>query len=176
MLKLQFPPDASVLVAFGLRVLEHVSTRGVERLAEEEPAALRRTPTEIHDLPPRWHFKGQTVEETEEERAARFAAFAAKRKAQAEKAAARQAASMRIYGGPKTDLTAEEALAAAVLEGLTLVPADNETGFKNVMKNGTQFQAQILEGGVRSCLGTYATPQQAALVVARHRKEGCAVT
>jgi hypothetical protein len=83
-------------------------------------------------------------------------------------AAAAAAAAARVH------LTAAEALATAAREGLTLVPADNETGFKNVKKHGKLFRAQIMEGGVLSCLGGFATPQQAALVVARHRKEGSA--
>ena len=156
-LKLQFAPDASVSEAFGLRVLEHVATIGVEQLAKEEPAAPRRTPLQIHNLEARWHFKGQDTEETEEERTARFAAFAAKREAQA-KAKAEKAAAR---------LTASQALAAAAREGLTLVPADNATGFMGVSKNGNQFKVEINKEGVKKYLGTFATPEEAALIVAK---------
>ena len=179
-IKLQFASGAHISEAFGLRLLEHVSTIGVEQLAKV-PSTPRRTPLQIHNLVGRWHFKGQDTEETgqdteetEEERTARFAAFAAKREAQAkakaEKAAARAAAREAreaANGGPKLDLTAAQALAAAALEGLTLVPADNATGFMCVTKNGNQFQAEIRKGGVREFLGTFATPQEAAFMVAK---------
>ena len=164
-LKLQFAPDASVSEAFGLRVLEHVATIGVEQLAKEEPAAPRRTPLQIHNLVARWRFKGQDTEETEEERTARFAAFAAKREAQA-KAKAEKAAAR---------LTASQALAAAAREGLTLVPADTDTGFMYVHRHANQYKVKICEGDKMHYLGLFATPQQAALEVARRLgKEGSA--
>ena len=81
-IKLQFASGAHISEAFGLRLLEHVSTIGVEQLAKV-PSTPRRTLLQIHNLEARWHFKGQDTEETEEERTARFAAFAAEREAQA---------------------------------------------------------------------------------------------
>ena len=155
-IKLQFASGAHISEAFGLRLLEHVSTIGVEQLAKV-PSTPRRTPLQIHNLVGRWHFKGQDTEETEEERTARFAAFAAaleaQAKAKAEKAAAR--------------LTAPQALAAAAREGLTLVPADNATGFMCVSKDGNHFKAEIKKEGVVEYLGTFATPEEAALMVAK---------
>ena len=64
-------------------------------------------------------------------------------------------------------MAGRQALAAAALEGLTLVPADNATGFMCVSKNGNQFQAEIRKGGVQEYLGTFATPQEAAFIVAK---------
>ena len=67
----------------------------------------------------------------------------------------------------RDDLSASQALAAAAREGLTLVPADNATGFMCVSKQGNQFKAEIRKGGDREHLGLFATPQEAALIVAR---------
>ena len=164
-IKLQFASDAHISEAFGLRLLEHVSTIGVEQLAKV-PSTPRRTPLQIHNLEARWHFKGQDTEETEEERTARFAAFAAKREAQA-KAKAEKAAARAAARDAARDLSASQALAAAAREGLTLVPADNATGFMCVMKQGNRFKVVITNGGVKEYLGTFATPEEAALIVAK---------
>ena len=66
----------------------------------------------------------------------------------------------------RVHLTASQALAAAELKGLTLVPANNATGFMGVSKDGNQFKAKITEGGTRVYLGNFATPEEAALMVA----------
>jgi ubiquitin/hemin uptake protein HemP len=65
--------------------------------------------------------------------------------------------------------TAEEAWAAAAIEGLELVPsASNETGFKGVYKSGGRFAASVWENGKHHQLGCFATPEEAALCYARH--------
>eukprot|EP00900_Chrysochromulina_parva_P009099 jgi/Chrpa1/18190/Chrysochromulina_OHIO_Genome00023911-RA len=65
-------------------------------------------------------------------------------------------------------LTADEAKAAAAAEGLELVPSSsNETGFRSVVKHGGKYQAQIKENGKTRHLGSFATPEEAALCYAR---------
>ena len=63
-------------------------------------------------------------------------------------------------------------LRAATREGLTLVRAENATGFKGVCRNektskSKPFQAQLKRGGKRGYLGLYATAEEAALAYAR---------
>ena len=66
-------------------------------------------------------------------------------------------------------LTADEARAAAAAEGLELVPSStNETYFKGVRKQGGKFEARIWENGKARHLGSFATPEEAALSYARH--------
>jgi hypothetical protein len=64
---------------------------------------------------------------------------------------------------------------AAVLEGLQLVPADNDSGFACVSRNGSKYQAKVqYAGGITMRLGTFATAQEAALQVARHKHDAAA--
>jgi hypothetical protein len=63
---------------------------------------------------------------------------------------------------------------AAVLEGLQLVPADNDTGFACVSRNGSKYQASVTVGGIVMRLGSFATAQEAALQVARHKHDAAA--
>ena len=72
--------------------------------------------------------------------------------------------------------TAAQAKAQARAEGLVLVPADNATGFRGVCRNGGRFQAREgkKRGGKRSCLGSFSTPEAAALAYARHIGPGAA--
>ena len=63
---------------------------------------------------------------------------------------------------------------AALLEGLQLVLADNDTGFACVSRNKSKFQAKVNVGGIAVRLGTFATAQEAALKVARHKHEAAA--
>ena len=67
-------------------------------------------------------------------------------------------------------MTAAEARAEAAAEGLSLVPAENATGFKGVylVKSASKpFSAQLWHGGRPNNLGTFATAEEAALTVAR---------
>ena len=67
-------------------------------------------------------------------------------------------------------MTAAEALAAAEAEGLTLVRAENTTGFKGVYHSNNvskPFHAQLRHGGPGTHLGSFATAEEAALAVAR---------
>jgi hypothetical protein len=70
--------------------------------------------------------------------------------------------------GPRP-LTADEARAAAVAEGLELVPSSSgQTGFKRVKKSRGRYVVTIYENGKTCYLGTFATPEEAALWYARH--------
>ena len=63
----------------------------------------------------------------------------------------------------------DEARAAATAEGLELVPSSSKTGFKGVHKTGGQkYYASITENGAALYLGTFSTPEEAALCYARH--------
>jgi hypothetical protein len=67
-------------------------------------------------------------------------------------------------------MTAAEAHAAAAAEGLALLRADNAAGFKGVTHNAhtlKPFKAQAWQGGRVNSLGSFATAEEAALVVAR---------
>jgi hypothetical protein len=68
-------------------------------------------------------------------------------------------------------MTAAEALAAAEAEGLTLVPADNPTGFKYVGHETNSvskpFKATARRDGSSRHLGMFETAEEAALAVAR---------
>ena len=67
-------------------------------------------------------------------------------------------------------MTAAEAHAAAAQEGLSLLRAENQTGFKHVAINdrgSTPFRAQMNIRGRTESLGSFATAEEAALVVAR---------
>ena len=70
-------------------------------------------------------------------------------------------------------MTADEAVAAAEAEGLTLVrSSDSATGFKGVTRNekvckNKPFKATAWRGGERQYLGYYATAEEAALAYAR---------
>ena len=73
---------------------------------------------------------------------------------------------------PPPPMTAEQALLQAEAEGLTLLKADNRSGFKGVSfdsgsKRTKPYQAQVQRGGRRVALGCFATAEQAALIIAR---------
>ena len=65
------------------------------------------------------------------------------------------------------DLTAEEAIAQAAAEGLRLVPASNETGYKGVSRDGGRYRVQITENGKKMYGGSFETAEHAALQYAR---------
>ena len=102
--------------------------------------------------------------------AAREAAREARAAQKAQKAAARDAP----RGEPQLDLTADEAREIAVLEGLELVPAANKTGFSCVKPNKSKYKAEVSVLGIDVSLGTFATAQEAALHVARHKAKAVA--
>ena len=84
----------------------------------------------------------------------------------AERAAA-EAAEARGEG--PQPLTADEARAAAAAEGLELITSSgNETGFKGVRKDRDKYRVQVREDGRAICLGSFATPEEAALHFARY--------
>ena len=61
-------------------------------------------------------------------------------------------------------------LRAVAREGLTLVRADNATGFRGVSRNegskSKPFQARLRRNGKQESLGYYATAEEAALAYA----------
>ena len=65
-------------------------------------------------------------------------------------------------------LTAEEAVVQATAEGLTLEPSSSATGYKGVTaRPQSRYQADVKRGGKHVTLGTFDTPEEAALAVAR---------
>ena len=69
-----------------------------------------------------------------------------------------------------TDYFAAEAVwLGAAGARLELEPADNKTGFSCVYRKGSKYKAQVVKRGFNVCLGTFVTPQEAALEVARHK-------
>ena len=59
-------------------------------------------------------------------------------------------------------MNAAEAHAAAAAEGLTLLRAENTTGFKNVSIGGSAskpFKASLKHGGSKESLGSFATAE-----------------
>ena len=65
--------------------------------------------------------------------------------------------------------TANESRSAAEDEGLELVPSSSsETGFKGVTKHHGKYKAEVRDNGKQRHLGTFATPEEAALCYARH--------
>ena len=75
--------------------------------------------------------------------------------------------------GPQP-LTAAEARAAAAAEGLELVPSSNAVGFKGVAINRGRYLAHVWEDGKLHHLGSFTTPEQAALCYAQHTAKNTA--
>ena len=75
---------------------------------------------------------------------------------------------------PKEPMSPEEAEAAAAASGLTLERSDNNcTGFKGVSQlkgNSRPYQASFWCEGYTLNIGLFATPQEAALCIARRRR------
>ena len=80
--------------------------------------------------------------------------------------AAREAAAEARVERPQP-LTAEQARASAVREGVELVPANNESGFRGVQHTHGKFNARVREGGRQRHLGYFDTAEEAALAYAR---------
>jgi len=94
------------------------------------------------------------------------AALCCARRVRARRAAAE--AGEATGDGPQP-LTADEARAAAAAEGLELKPSSNSaTGFKGVTVDGSKYVAKIWGSSKKHHLGTFATPEEAALCCARH--------
>jgi len=77
-------------------------------------------------------------------------------------------------------MMAEKALRQAEVEGLTLLRSErNSTGYKGVYfdrsRKTSPYQAQVWRGGKAVFLGCFATPEEAALVVARTPEAQAAV-
>jgi hypothetical protein len=68
---------------------------------------------------------------------------------------------------PTGDLTAEEAIALAIAEGLTLVTSAHATGYKGVISDGGRYKVQFTENGKQMHGGSFGTAEQAALHYAR---------
>ena len=69
-------------------------------------------------------------------------------------------------------MPAEEAVRHAEAERLTLVKADNSSGYNGVsyISSGDRakpYQAQLWRGGKQVHLGCFATAEEAALIIAR---------
>ena len=82
-----------------------------------------------------------------------------------------QAAAQRAAAVP-VPLTSEEARQQAQAEGLTLLVAENKTGYFGVSLNSQPgqlkpYQARVKHGGKDVTLGSFATAEEAALCVAR---------
>ena len=71
---------------------------------------------------------------------------------------------------PAPPLTSEEARQQAEAEGLTLLKADNKTGYFGVNHRPGRpkpYTAQVTRGGTMVHLGSFATAEEAALCIAR---------
>ena len=64
-------------------------------------------------------------------------------------------------------LTAEEAVAQAAAEGLTLERSNRAAGYKGVNVHQSHYQARVTRAGKHVYLGTFVTAEEAALAVAR---------
>eukprot|EP00964_Phaeocystis_antarctica_P041237 scaffold23583_cov54-Phaeocystis_antarctica.AAC.1 len=83
-----------------------------------------------------------------------------------------RAAAAERAAAPPVHLTGEQARQQTLAEGLTLLVADNETGYFGVHYNSSSsktkpYQAQVRRGGKMVHLGRFATAEEAALCVAR---------
>ena len=68
-------------------------------------------------------------------------------------------------------LTADEARAVAVAEGLELVPSSNETGYMGVRRQHGRYHSRgSREEGTMHYLGSFATAEEAALSYQRNKK------
>ena len=102
--------------------------------------------------------------------AAAAAAEAEAAEAEAEEAAAAAAGPGGARTARPAPLTAEQAVAQAAAEGLTLQPSSaGATGYKgvNVQRGQNTYGAYVRRAGKQVHLGSYVTAEEAALVYAR---------
>ena len=90
------------------------------------------------------------------------------------KAKAKKAEAAAAGHKARVELTADQAIETAVREDLKLVPAANKTGFSCVKPKGGRYKAEVSVLGIDVSLGTFATAQEAALHVARHKAKAVA--
>jgi len=76
-------------------------------------------------------------------------------------------AQVQVANPKAVPLTAEEAVAQAAAEGLTLEPGSGAAGYKGVSGAGSRYQAQVKRAGKVLYLGSFATAEEAALTYAR---------
>jgi len=90
-----------------------------------------------------------------------------------------RAAAKRAAAAPPAPPTIEEAQQQAEAEGLTLLEADNKTGYFGVyLKNpghSKPYEAKVRRGGKQVFLGCFATVEEAALCIARSPEGQAAV-
>ena len=88
----------------------------------------------------------------------------------AKRAAAEASAEARV--AVQQPLTEDDARAAAVAEGLELMPSSSsKTGFKGVIQKGARYKVQRCHDGKQIQQGNFATPWEAALWNARNIKK-----
>eukprot|EP00900_Chrysochromulina_parva_P022369 jgi/Chrpa1/4766/Chrysochromulina_OHIO_Genome00013097-RA len=107
---------------------------------------------------------------TPEESALCYARYIGAERAAAEAAEAR-AEGPQLLTVDEARAAAAAALAAAAAEGLELVPSSrsNETGFKGVRRQRSgKYTAEVWENGKQNHLGSFTTPEKAALCIARY--------
>eukprot|EP00966_Prymnesium_polylepis_P248573 5747394-Prymnesium_polylepis.1 len=90
------------------------------------------------------------------------------RTAAAAASAAAASAAAAAAPQPQRAMSEAEVRAAVRAEGLTLVPSDNTTGFKNVSACRGRFRACFNRRAENKTLGIFGTALEAALHVARH--------
>ena len=66
-------------------------------------------------------------------------------------------------------MSSEDAVAAAAAEGLKLVTGKKAGAYRGVLAHGGGYRARVYSNGKLKILGTFATPEEAALHVARHQ-------
>ncbi len=73
-------------------------------------------------------------------------------------------------------MAVEEVVAAASAEGLSLVRADNASGFRNVfyIPESNAYRVQLCRNGKSLYLGAFPTPVEAVLCVARWLRDHAA--
>ena len=90
------------------------------------------------------------------------------------------AAALAMPAAPEPPMTEAEARRLAAAKGLSLVPAENATGWKGVSHDNRPglskpFQAAMKQGSERHSLGSFSSAAEAALAYARHLgPAGCA--